>query len=77
MDSATVVRRYVGVTASAAAAGMKRSRETAFIEADTLLLSEQFVHVRRSYRPTEAEPTRGRSRRLGITMTTQNTRERQ
>ena len=41
--SATVAGRYVGVTASAAAAGLKHSRETAFIEADTLPLSEQFV----------------------------------
>ena len=41
--SATVARRYVGVTASAAAAGMKCSRETAFMEADTLPLSERFV----------------------------------
>ena len=32
--SATVARRYVGVTASAAAAGVKCSRQTAFIEAD-------------------------------------------
>ena len=40
--SAAVARRYVGVTASAAAAGVKRSRETAFIEADALPLSEQF-----------------------------------
>ncbi|CAM9376086.1 unnamed protein product, partial [Laminaria digitata] len=34
--SATTARRYVGVTASAAVAGAKRSRETAFIEADAL-----------------------------------------
>ena len=39
--SAAVARRYVGVTASAAAAGVKRSRETAFIEAGALPLSEQ------------------------------------
>ena len=44
--SAAVARRYVGVTASAAAAGVKRYRETAFIEADALPLSEQFA---RSY----------------------------
>ena len=44
--SASVACRYVGVTASAAAAGVKRSRETAFIEADALLLSDQFA---RSY----------------------------
>ena len=42
------------VTASAASAEMKRSRETASIEAEALPLSEQFpsslcVHIRRSY----------------------------
>ena len=41
--SGTVARRYVGVTASAATAGMKRSREKAFIEADALPLSERLV----------------------------------
>ena len=41
--SATVARRYVGVTASAAAAGTKRSRETAFIEADALPMSKQYM----------------------------------
>ena len=41
--SVKVARRYVGITASAAAAGMKRSRETAFIEEDDLPLSERFV----------------------------------
>ena len=41
--SKTVARRHVGVTASAAAAGVKRSRETAFIEADALQLSETFA----------------------------------
>ena len=35
--------RTVGVTAPAAAAGVKRSRETAFIEADALQLSETFA----------------------------------
>ena len=38
---ATVARRYLGVTASAAASRMKRSRATAFIEADALPLSER------------------------------------
>ena len=33
---------YVGATASAAAAGVKRSRETAFVEANAPPLSEQF-----------------------------------
>lgn len=40
--SATIARKYVGVTSSAAAAGVKRSRETASIEADALPLFEQF-----------------------------------
>ena len=44
--SATVTRRYVRVTASAAAVGTMRSRETAFIEADALPLSERFVRSR-------------------------------
>ena len=41
--SVTLARRYVGVTASATAVGMKRSREMAFIEADAVPLFEQFV----------------------------------
>ena len=41
--SATVARRCAGVTASVAAVGVTRSRETASIEADALPLSEQFV----------------------------------
>ena len=48
--SAAVARRYVGVTASAAAAGVKRSRETAFIEADALPLSEQFARSYTAFR---------------------------
>ena len=44
--SATVARRYLGLTASAAAAGVKRSRETVFLEVDALPLPEQFA---RSY----------------------------
>ena len=47
--SATVARRYVGVTAPAEAAGMKRSRETAFIEADALPLSEWFVRSHKAF----------------------------
>ena len=47
--SKTVARRHVGVTASAAAAGVKRSRETAFIEAEALPLSEQFVRSRAAF----------------------------
>ncbi|CAM9525004.1 unnamed protein product [Laminaria digitata] len=38
-----VLMEYAGVTASAAVAGAKRSRETTFIEADALPLSEQFT----------------------------------
>ena len=47
--SATVARRYVGVTTSAAVAGMKRSRETAFIEADARPLSERFVRSHKAF----------------------------
>ena len=42
MDGAGA-RRHARVTASAAAAGVKRSRDTAFIDADALPLSEQFA----------------------------------
>ncbi|CAN0557611.1 unnamed protein product [Laminaria digitata] len=53
--SATTARRYVGVTASAAVAGAKRSRETAFIEADALPLSEQFARSHTAFpRSTDA-----------------------
>jgi len=48
--SAVVARRYVGATASAAAAGVKRSRETAFIEADALPWSEQFARSYTAFR---------------------------
>ena len=41
--SVKVARRYVGITASAAATGVKRSRETVFLEADALPLSERFA----------------------------------
>ena len=40
MDGAGA-RRHVKMTASAAAAGVKRSRDTALIDADALPLSEQ------------------------------------
>ena len=40
MDGAGA-RRHVRMTASAAAEGVKRSRDTAFIDADALPLSEQ------------------------------------
>ena len=54
--SATVARRYVGVTASAAAAVVKCSRETAFIEPDALPLSERFVRSSRSVITGQSKP---------------------
>ena len=49
--SAVVARRYVGATASAAAAaGVKRSRKTAFIEGDALPLSKQFARSYTAFR---------------------------
>ena len=48
--SASVARRYVVATASAAAVGAKRSRETAFIEADALPLSDQFTRSHTAFR---------------------------
>ena len=48
--SASIARRYVGVTASAAASGAKRFRETAFIEADVSPLSEQFARSHTTFR---------------------------
>ena len=36
-------RRHIGLTASAAVAGVKRSRRTAFIEVDVLQLSAKFA----------------------------------
>ena len=65
--SPTVARRYVRVTASAAAAGVKRSRETALIKADALRCPISLhVHIRPSHGPTKAEPSRGYGRSLGI-----------
>ena len=50
------------------AAGVKRSRDTAFIDADALPLSEQFasLYMQRSHGTMEAEPTMGQGRSLGI-----------
>ena len=60
-----------GVTAPAAAAGVKWSRETAFIEADALPLSNSsHVRTQRSGGLTEAEPTRDQGRSLGRIWTT-------
>ena len=57
--SATVARKCVGLTTSAAA-GVKRYRGTAFIEADTLPLPEQFARSRQlSDGLTEAELIKG------------------
>ena len=55
-NSGTGSRRYVGMTASVAAAGVKHSRGTAFIEAPARPLPKQFS---RSY---AAFPRNGRTR---------------
>ena len=70
-------RRHVRMTASAAAAGVERSRDTVFIDADALPLSEQFAssYMQPTYGTIEAGPTRGQGRSLGITRTTNNLRE--
>ena len=52
----SLARRYVGVTASAAAAGVKRSHEKAFIEVGVLPLSEQFARFRYSAPAGELTP---------------------
>lgn len=59
--SAAVARRYLKVTASVAAAGVKRSRETASMEADAPPPSEQFArsYTAFQYGLAEAEPTTG------------------
>ena len=53
-------------------------RDTAFIDADALPLSEQFAssYTQRFHGTTEAGPTRGEGRSLGIMRTTNNLRER-
>ena len=49
--SPVVASRYVGVTASAASSkGTKRSRDTAFIDADALPLSEGFAESYAAFR---------------------------
>lgn len=80
--SATVARKYVGVTASAATAGVKRCRGTAFIEADTLPLSGHFARsTQLSDGVTEAELIKGQGRSLGrirtITKPAENNKRRQ
>ena len=53
--------RHIGLTASAAVAGVKRSRPTAFMKADVLQLCSQNLHVRtqRVHGTIDAEATRG------------------
>ena len=57
--------------------GHQPPRDTAFIDADALSLSEQFAssYVQRSHGTIEAGPTRGQGRSLGIIRTTNNLRE--
>ena len=76
MDGAGA-RRHARMTASAAAAGVKRSRDTAFIDVDALPLSEQFAssYMQRSHGTIEAGPTRGQGRSLGIIGMTNNLRK--
>ena len=76
MDGAGA-RRHVRTTASAAVAGVKRSRDTAFIDADALPLYEQFAssYMQHSHGTIEAGPTKGQRRSLGIIRTTSNLRE--
>ena len=55
-----VERRYVGMTTSAAVAGVKRSSETVFINADALPLPKQFSSYYAVFPwKVEAGPTRG------------------
>ena len=63
MDGAGA-RRHVRMAASTAASGAKRSRDTAFIDADVLPLSEKFAssYMQRSHGTIEAGPTRGQGR---------------
>ena len=76
MDGAGA-RRHVRMPASADAAGVKRSRDTASIDAVALPLSEQFAssYMQRSHGTIETGPTRGQGRSLGIIRTTNNLRE--
>ena len=76
MDGAGA-RRDVRMTASAAAAGVKRSRDTAFIDANALPLSEQCAssYMHRSHGTIEIGPTRGQDRSLGVIRPTNNLQE--
>ena len=76
MDGAGA-RRHVRMTASAAAGGVKRSHDTACIDADAVPRSEKFAtsYMQRSHGTIEAGPTRGQGRSLGIIRTANNLRE--
>ena len=76
MDGAGA-RRHARMTASAAAAGVKRSRDTAFIDANALPLSEQCAssYMHRSHGTIEIGPTRGQDRSLGVIRPTNNLQE--
>ena len=73
MDGAGA-RRHVRMTASAAAGGVKRSHDTACIDADAVPRSEKFAtsYMQRSHGTIESGPTRGQGRRLGIIRTSNN-----
>ena len=66
-----------GTGVDAGAEGHQPPRDTTFIDADALPLSEQFAssYMQRSHGTIEAGPTRGQGRSLGITRTTNNLRE--
>ena len=75
--STSVSRRHVGVATSAAAVGVKRSRETAFVEADTLPLSEQFARSytafqQASWSQLNPNPLEVKTEVWGITRATRN-----
>ena len=71
--SVTVARKYAGVPAYEGTAGLKRSREIAFIEAGVCHCpGSVHAHARRSLGTTEAESTRDQGtycRSLGVIRT--------
>ena len=66
-----------GTGVDAGAEGQQPPRDTAFIDADALSLSEQFAsyYMQRSHGTIETGPTRCQGRSLGITRATNNLRE--
>ena len=66
-----------GTGVDAAEDGHQPPRNTAFIDADALPLSERFAssYMQRSHGTIEAGPTRGQGRSFGITRATNNLRE--